>query len=271
MSSDKFTAGAPHPEHGPEYVQSLERGLNVLRAFDHNHPSMTLTEVATRTGMSRAAARRFLLTLEHLGYLRMAGRSFSLRPKVLEFGYPYYSSGYVWDTALPIMESLSRTVGENCLAGVLDGRGVVCVARTNVRITHVSVPVGGRLKAHVSTLGRVLLAFAPEQELENYLSGTSDPERREWLTTEIAQVRRLGYCLAESGLEEGLLSLSAPVFGAHGRQAVGALNISAHGGRISVETAEQQFVSPLREHVDEISTIFKAQPEQFSIRARPWE
>src|SRR5690606_35689946 len=107
-----------------EYVQSLERGLKIIRTFTPRHPRMTLTEIAERTRMPRSAARRFLLTLQSLGYVRLEGRYFSLSPSVLELGYSYLSSVHPWDAANPLLEQLSEVVGENVLAGVLDGTDI---------------------------------------------------------------------------------------------------------------------------------------------------
>src|SRR4249920_3421134 len=127
-----MTLSAPLFENSPDYVQSLARGLLVLRAFDHDHPSSTLSEVADRAGLSRAVVRRSLLTLQHLGYVAVRGRQFSLTPRVLELGYSYVSSLDITELAQQAMEQLSQKVDESCSMAVLDGSDIVYVVRVPV-------------------------------------------------------------------------------------------------------------------------------------------
>jgi IclR family transcriptional regulator, pca regulon regulatory protein len=227
---------------------------------------MTLTEVAERTHLARGAARRFLMTLEHLGYVRSDGRKFSLSPAVLELGYAYLSSVHPWDAAFPLMERLSDEVGENCLAGVLDGTDVVCVARTSRRLVTVAVYVGGRVPVSASSMGRAILAFQDDDVVETYLA-EADLKRvtpftltdREALRAELKKVREQGWSLVEHELEEGLTSVSAPVFGVGGR-CVAALNISAHGHRLSRQDVEERVLPPLLRCARETSLLFGHRP-----------
>ena len=155
----------------PDFVQSLERGLAVIRAFDAAHPELTLSEVAAATNVTRAAARRFLLTLAELGYVRSDGRLFSLTPKVLELGYAYLSSLSLPDVAEPHLETLAAEVNESSSISVLDRDDVVYVARVPVsRIMTVTISVGTRFPAYATSMGRVLLAGLPADQLEQYLS-----------------------------------------------------------------------------------------------------
>lgn len=253
-------------ERPTEFVQSVERALDVIKSFTPRHSSMTLTEVAERTHLTRGAARRFLLTLEHLGYVRSDGRQFSLSPRVLELGYAYLSSVHPWDAAVPLMERLSDQVAENCLAGVLEGTDVVCVARTSRRLVTVAVYVGGRVPASASSMGRAMLAFQDDDVVEAYLSA-ADLKRvtpftltdEEALRAELKKVREQGWSLVEDELEEGLVSVSAPVFGVGGR-CVAALNISAHGHRLSQQDVEERVLTPLLACARETSLLFGHRP-----------
>lgn len=248
-----------------DYVQSLDRGLAVIRAFTARHPSMTVTEVADRTGMNRAAARRFLLTLEYLGYIRTDGRRFSLQPRVLELGYAYLSSVHPWDSATPLMESLSSELEENVLAGVLEGSDIVCVARTTRRLVTVAVYVGGHVPALSSSMGRATLAHLPDDQLERVLAdGNRTREQRgrppydlAAIRDDLAEIRDRGWSVMEGELEEGLLSVSAPVFGPQDR-IVAALNVSAHGNRLSREDAELRIAPRLADTAKEVTRLFQA-------------
>jgi IclR family pca regulon transcriptional regulator len=249
-------------ERPTEFVQSVQRALDVIKSFTPKHSSMTLTEVAERTNLTRGAARRFLLTLEHLGYVRSDGRQFSLSPAVLELGYAYLSSVHPWDAAVPLMERLSNEVQENCLAGVLEGADVVCVARTSRRLVTVAVYVGGKVPASASSMGRAILAFQDDDVVEEYLA-EADLKRvtpftitdKEVLRAELKLVREQGWSLVEHELEEGLSSVSAPVFGREDR-AVAALNVSAHGHRLTRDDVEQRVLPPLLRCARETSLLF---------------
>ncbi|MDP9461881.1 MAG: helix-turn-helix domain-containing protein [Actinomycetota bacterium] len=254
-------------ERPAEFVQSVQRALDVIKSFTPRHPSMTLTEVAERTDLTRGAARRFLLTLEHLGYVRSDGRQFSLSPAVLELGYAYLSSVHPWDAAYPLMEQLSNEVEENCLAGVLEGTDVVCVARTARRLVTVAVYVGGRVPASASSMGRAILAYQDDAEIEKYLDAVRLKQVTPYSVTdkaalreELAKVREQGWSVVKHELEEGLISVSAPVFGMNGRS-VAALNISAHGHRLSEAEVEERILPPLLRCARETSLLFGHRPQ----------
>lgn len=238
--------GASTPGNGPpsrsgDLLQSLTRGLAVLRGFSRQHATMSVTEVAKNAHLSRAAARRVLLTLEELGYVRSEHARYSLRPKVLELGYAYLSSLYPWDSALPVMQMLSAEIDENCLAGVMDGTDVVCVARTTRKPVSVSVPVGGRIPAFASSMGRVMLAHDDSDKLEAYLDRVElrayTPQTItsvEELRAELERVRAQGWSLVEHELTPGVVGIAAPIYGS-GRRVVAALNVSIHGNHESDE------------------------------------
>ena len=247
---------------GSEFVQSLERGLAVIRAFDEQHPELTLSDVARRTGLTRAAARRFLLTLMELDYVRSDGRLFALRPRILELGYAYLSSAGLPEVAQPHMEALTAVVHESCSLSVLDAGSIVYVARVPThRIMTVAVSVGTRFPAYATSMGRVLLAGQSAEQLEEYLANTSlealtprtltDPGK---LRATITKVRNQGWALVDQELELGLRSLAVPVRRErHGRPAVvAALNISMHTSRGSVEATRRELLPRLREAAERI-------------------
>ncbi|WP_448627302.1 IclR family transcriptional regulator [Geodermatophilus sp. URMC 64] len=240
-------------------MQSLERGLAVIRAFDRSHPRLTLSDVARQTGLPRAAARRFLLTLVELGYVRTDGRLFSLRPRVLELGYAYLSSMTLPDVAQPHMEALTATVHESCSISVLDGEDIVYIARVpTVRIMTVAISVGTRFPAYATSMGRVLLAALPEDAREAYLDAVrlepltpftvTDPAR---LRAVLAEVAAAGWALVDQELEEGLRSIAVPVHDGDG-QVVAAMNVSASARRSTPEAIRADLLPPLLATVREI-------------------
>ena len=236
---------------GPDFVQSLERGLAVIRAFDADHRSLTLSEVAAATGVTRAAARRFLLTLAELGYVRNHGRYFSLTARVLELGYAYLSSLSLPEVAEPHLEALVAQVDESSSLSVLDGTDIVYVARVPVRrIMTVAISVGTRFPAYATSMGRVLLAGLPEEELEKLLAEVKlerltgrTVTSLEALRAELARVRAQGWALVNQELEEGLRAIAAPVRDPSGA-VVAAVNVSAHATR-TLDSMRRDLLPPL--------------------------
>lgn len=240
---------ADKPSQSSDFVQSLERGLAVIRAFDEDHRDLALSEVARSTGLTRAAARRFLLTLVKLGYVNLSQGRFSLRPRVLELGYAYLSSLSLPEVAMPHMETLVAQVNESCSISVLDETDVVYVARVPTRrIMSITLAVGTRLPAFVTSMGRVLLAGLPEDELEERLARievvpltshtVSDMEA---LRAILVNVRRQGYAATDQELEEGLRSLAVPLRNASGT-VTAALNLSVHASRASMASLRRDFL-----------------------------
>jgi IclR family transcriptional regulator, pca regulon regulatory protein len=240
------------PGHDGDFVQSLERGLAVIRAFDADHPSLTLSEVATSTGLSRAAARRFLRTLVQLGYMRSTGSKFALRPKILELGYAYLSSLTLPEVAMPHLEQLVEQVHESSSVSELDGQEVVYIARVPTkRIMTVTISVGTRFPAYATSMGRVLLAAQSEEWLDEYLESaslrgltghtiTSAPALRR----ELRKIHAQGYALVDQELEEGLRSIAAPICDADG-QVMAAVNVSTHAGRRTLNSVVEDLLPPL--------------------------
>lgn len=228
-------------EH-PDFVQAFARGLSVIRAFDAEHAALTLTEVARRAEIPPAAARRFLRTLELLGYVRSDGRDFSLTPRVLELGFSYLSALSLPEVMQPHLEALSHELHESVSAAVLSDTDIVYVARVPTRrIMTVGITIGTRFPAFATSMGRVLLASMPLAELEAVL-GAADlaalTERtitdQAQLAAEVARVRAQGWALVDGELEVGLRSLAVPVRGKDGR-VVAALNVSTASASYPVE------------------------------------
>ncbi|HXR72953.1 IclR family transcriptional regulator [Actinocrinis sp.] len=242
----------PSRDAAGAFVQSLDRGLAVIRAFDAEHPELTLSEVARTTGLTRAAARRFLLTLVELGYVRTDGRLFTLRPKILELGYAYLSSLSLPEIALPHLEQLVERVHESTSVSVLDGDEVVYVARVPTkRIMTVSISVGTRFPAYATSMGRVLLAWRSAEWLDGYLASArlkaltahtlADSES---LRAELAAVRERGWAMADQELEEGLRSVAAPIRDQSG-QVAAAINVATNVSRTSADELIERIVPQL--------------------------
>lgn len=242
MPADQPTpADQPIPSEagrgGAHFVQSLARGLSVITAFDAARPRMTLSEVARRSELSRATARRFLLTLEQLGYVRTDGRDFELTAKVLELGYAYLSSLGLPEIAAPHLRRLSETVGESTSVAVLEGSDIVYVARVQARhIMNVAISVGTRFPAHATSMGRVLLSELPDDEVRARCEGplARPPARRtvstlDGLRRRLAEVRRSGCADVDQELEAGLRSVAVPLRDPSGR-IVAAVNVSMRVG-----------------------------------------
>ena len=233
---------APRDAASGDFVQSLARGIAVIRAFDAEHPELSLSEVARRTAMPAAAARRFLRTLETLGYVRSDGRTFALTPRVLELGFSYLSALSLPEVMQPHLERLSRETGESVSAAVLAGADIVYVARVPTRrIMTVGITIGTRFPAYATSMGRVLLASLPADESDALLRSPevsaltertlTDASR---LAAELERVREQGWAIVDGELEAGLRSAAAPVRRSDG-VVVAAVNVSTSASRDSLE------------------------------------
>ncbi len=226
------TSGGALFLHSPDYVQSLHRGLDVIRAFDGEHFAMTLSEVAVRASLSRAVVRRLLMTLEHLGYVTRQGRQFSLTPRVLDLGFSYLASLTVAKLALPFMEDVAREIDESCSLAVMEGHDVVYVQRVAVRkVMTINLSVGARLPAFCTSMGRMLAAGLDEDTLNRWLLGLRPKVRTRFTLTdkadlqrEVQRARAQGYAYVEQELEEGLCSIAVAVRDGSAKT-VAALNV----------------------------------------------
>tara|TARA_B100001105_G_scaffold130144_2_gene104262 strand:- start:57 stop:905 length:849 start_codon:yes stop_codon:yes gene_type:complete len=252
----------PGPTPGDTYVQSFARGLAVIRSFSAEAPSQTLTEVATRTGLTRAGARRILLTLEGLGYVEAQGRQFRLTPKILDLGFAYLSSLPLWNLAEPVMETLVAEVKESCSAAVLDGAELVYVLRVPThKIMRIHLGIGSRLPAYCTSMGRVLLAGLPADEVRARLSLRERTAFTSRTVTDlptllglVEDTRRQGWCLVNQELEEGLVSLAAPIVDRTGRT-IAALNISGQANRTPPAAMVEQFLPRLLQAARDIARL----------------
>lgn len=231
-----------HGGRSRDFVQSLERGLAIMRVFNGERPSMTVSEIAHEVGLTRAAVRRFLLTLGELGYIRGTNNRFELTPQVLELGYHYLSALSFPDVALPRLEQLVTDTGEASEGSILDRGDIVYVVRVpGPALMTISVTIGARRPAYATAMGRVLLANLPPDELEEYLHNHELVPLLPRTITEVAKfraelehVRAHGYALVDQELEEGLVAIAVPVRDRKG-QVRAAINLSTHVGRKSVK------------------------------------
>ena len=227
---------------GPDFVESLARGLDVLRCFDESHRAMSLAEVATATGLARPTARRLLLTLEELGYVRSVGAAFSPTPKVITLGTAYVASLGLWDIARPHLEALVSQTGESSSMAQLDGSDIVYVARVSVpKIIALRVDIGTLFPAPQTSQGKVLLAALSPEELDATLlipSRAGLPryigKTRESLDEELTRVRARGWAVADEELAPGVRSIAVPVRDGTGTVRA-AMNVTVHAAETSSE------------------------------------
>jgi len=244
---------------GGEVVRSMARGLAVLKAFDHDNPAMTLSDVARKTGLTRATAGRFLKTLVTLEYASFDGRDYALRPRVLELGMAYFSSHSFIDIANPILKRTADRAQEPCSMAVLDGDEIVYVVRhTASRMMSISINIGKRYPAYATSLGWVLLGGLPDSDLERILDGARlrqvTPHTitdRDRLREVIMQGRRDGFCQAESQLETGILSVAVPVRDRSGT-IIAAINMGVPSSRHDPQSLRRDLLPILKEAAQEI-------------------
>jgi len=236
-----------------DFVASLEKGLAVIEAFDTRRPRLTLADVAKLTGITRAAARRYLRTLTRLGYAEFDGRFFSLTPRILRLGYAYLSSASIPARLQPFLENISEETGESSSAAMLDGDEIVYIARSATRrIMSIGLGVGSRLPAYCTSLGRALLAYQPEAEIEAYLDRVSLAPRTRFTITEaeklravLLAVREQGYAAIDEELELGLRSIAVPVRPENGSVKI-AINIGTQAVRYQTAEMVERFLPVLK-------------------------
>ncbi|WNV85961.1 IclR family transcriptional regulator C-terminal domain-containing protein [Umezawaea sp. Da 62-37] len=253
----------PREGTGPDFIEALARGLEVIAVFRPGHPAMTLAEVATAAGLARPTARRILLTLEELGYVRAADRGYSLTPRVLELGVAYVRSMGLWDVARPHLEKLVERTNESCSIAQLDGSDIVYVARVAVpKIVSLAVQIGTRFPALPTSLGKVQLAALPADELERVLAEPTRsglvsrwrPDRAE-RDAALREVRARGWALTDEQLTLGIRSIAAPVRDGSGRVVAG-VNVNCHAAETSVEYLVEHHLPLLLQAAGEISADF---------------
>ena len=235
-----------------DLVAGLEKGLQVIAAFDQERSRLSIAEVAERTGLTRAAARRYLITLTHLGYMRHENKLFSLTPMVLRLGQSYLHSARLPRLAQPLLYRLAYAQGEAVSVGVLDHDQLVCVAAVSAgQLVSVTLQPGTRVPAWCTANGRVLLASLPPAQLDSYLERVQLEPVTEYsiidkkrLAEAIHRARSQGYVLVDQELELGLRTMAVPLKNFRG-EVVAAMNISVHAGRMTLEQMTERCLPAL--------------------------
>ena len=254
-----------------DIIQSIEKGLAILRSFSAESPTFTLVEMARHVDQNRASVRRMLLTLQTLGYVASDGKNYRLTPKVLDLGYSHVSSAGLAGIVTPHLERLNERIQEACSAGTLSEGELVYVARAQSRRLITAVTgVGARLPALATAMGRVLLAGLDDETVRRHIQRhqvtpythftITDPTA---LLEEIQTVRLQGYAIADQELEVGFRAASVPVRSASGGWGM-AINIGMHGSRVSVEQARDELVPQLRETASAIERELAMHPMPFT-------
>ncbi|WP_107440201.1 IclR family transcriptional regulator domain-containing protein [Streptomyces sp. 142MFCol3.1] len=251
---------------GPDFIEALARGLNVIKAFDASAPVMSMSELAASTGLARPTVRRILLTLEELGYIRSRGQGFSLTPRVVELGMSYVHSMGLWEIARPHMEELVAKTGESSSIAQLDGSDIMYVSRVAVpKIVALRVVIGTRFPAAATSLGKVLLAYLPPAEVESLLAEPSragvvarrTPPLPD-LLAELEQIRAQGWAITDQDLAAGIRSVAAPLRDASGA-VIAALNVNAHAAETSLDVLRGR-------HLPHLLATAKAISADFAVR-----
>lgn len=240
-------------ENNPDFILSLARGLAVIEAFEDRPSGVTVADVAERTGLSRAAVRRALITLNLLGYASHSGPIYRLHGRILRVGFSYLSSQSLPLLAAPVLEEITANIHESSSLSILDGDEILYLARSAAkRVMSIGLVVGSRLPAYCSSMGRVLLANLPEAELTAYLERVElKPRTTRTITdppvlaVELRRIREQGYSLVDEELEEGLRSLAVPVRTRAG-QVVASINTGVHSYRVSSADLMDRFLPVLR-------------------------
>ena len=247
----------------PNFMTSLARGLLVIQGFSRQSLHLSISQLSKRTGLSRASVRRCLHTLSKLGFAGSDDRrKFYLLPRVLELGRSYLSSVPLATVAQPVLKRLSQILHESCSIALLDGIDIIYVARANVtRIVAIDLGVGTRLPAFCTSIGRVLLANLPPEEMEALLSRSEFARYTDRTLASVEQIRQVlrsvrrdGYAIVDQELELGLRSMAVPVQNHMGR-VVAAINVGAHGQRVSVQDMQTRFLPYLRAAAQELCLL----------------
>jgi IclR family transcriptional regulator, pca regulon regulatory protein len=245
---------------GPDFVESLARGLDVLRCFDAHRREMSLADVSSATGLARPTARRLLLTLEELGYVRSEDGAFSLTPKVITLGTAYVASLGLWEMARPHLQDLVRRTGESSSMAQLDGSDIIYVARVSVpKIIALRVDIGTLFPAQQTSQGKVLLAALRPDDLDTVLATPSRSglptyigRSRDELDQELVRVRARGWALADEELAPGVRSVAVPVRDGAGTVRA-AMNVTVHAAETSTETLLDQHLPHLLRAAGDVS------------------
>lgn len=252
----------PRTGTGPDFIEALARGLEVITAFEPGREAMSLSDVASATGLARPTARRILLTLLELGYVRADGPRYTLTPRVLELGAAYVASQGLWEVARPHLQELSAQTHESCSIAQLDGSDIVYVARVAVpKIVGLSVQVGTRFPALQTSLGKVLLAELDRDGLAAVLAhDTRSGLTPLWQPTakerdaELRQVHARGWAMTDQQLALGIRSVAAPI--RDGERVIAAVNVNTHAAETTVERLTEHHLPQLLRAAGEIGADF---------------
>lgn len=236
-----------------DFVAALQKGLGIIEAFSASHPRLTLSDASRRAGLTRAAARRYLLTLARLGYAEFDGKLFSLTPRILRLGYAFLSTASIPRLAQPVLEALGEQTREAASLAVLDGAEILFLAHSaKRRLLSAMASVGTRLPAWCTSMGRVLLAGMDDGALDRWLKGVrlrkltpktvTNPRE---LIELVLQARADGYAMNDEELELGLRSIAVPVTNSRG-EVVLALGISLQAARMTPVMMKQRLLPALR-------------------------
>jgi IclR family transcriptional regulator, pca regulon regulatory protein len=261
-SDDRLAAAAPRK--ADQFVQSFAKGLSVIRAFGTQTRTLTLSQVSALTGLSRAAARRILLTLQTLRYVQPEGRNFSLTPKILDLGYSYLSTTPLWNVAEPFMEEVVNTVHESCSASVLDGTDIVYILRVPTKkIMAINLSIGSRLPAFCTSMGRILLGDLSDDALNAVLTQSRLKPYSPRTETNLSRLKKIiredhqkGWSLVDQELEEGLVSLSVPIRDRNGK-IIAAMNVSGQATRTPPKEMIKTFLPVLKRSAEQINTALR--------------
>lgn len=255
---------------GPDFVEALARGLDVLTCFDAHRRELTLAEIAAATDLARPTARRLLLTLEELGYVRTTGGRFTLTPRVLRLGAAYAASLGLWEMARPHLEALVARTGESSSMTQLDGSDIVYVARVAVpKIIALRVDIGTRFPAPPTSQGKVLLAALDDETRAAVLaeptrSGLPEPTYdAAALAEELRTVRARGWALADEELARGIRSIAVPVRDGDGVVRA-AMNVTVHAAETPVEQLTGEYLPWLMQAASEVAadwSLWQARPQ----------
>lgn len=274
MSSRRAATPVPAPPpaadlHAPdahrEFVQGLQRGFAVVKAFSADARLLSVAEVAARTQLTRAVARRYLLTLQEMGYVVQRNSQFALTPRILDLGFTYLATIDVPNVAQPFMERVVQVLRESCSVAVLDGHDAVYVARVPAkRIMSINLVVGSRLPAHATSMGKVLLAHLPPAALDEYFATAPLPRLTKrticdeaTLRRALQQARERGWAFADQESEDGVRTVAVPLFDRH-MGVVAAMNVSGHAARVSMKELRDRYLPVLQEAATQISEALGA-------------
>jgi len=251
----------------PDFVTSIQRGVKVLGVFDRENPELTLKEVAQRSQLSPATARRFLLTFKALGYVGANGRKYVLRPKILELAYAYLNSMNVDEALQPYLREIVQRTGDSSSVTVLEGTDIVYIANSSVRrLVRLSAGVGSRFPAYATSMGRVLLAYRRPAQLDNYFQKEHLLKITEFTETDVERLRQIllevranGYSVVQDELEVGLVAVAVPIWGPAGN-VIAAMNCSSVARRTDSQEILRTRLGLLKETAQQVSAALARFP-----------